>query len=71
MNGRNQPRTRSGNALAERRVGLGWTQDEAAKRIGVNRGLVAKWECGTIKPSADSLIKLARAYGCTVDDLLN
>ena len=71
MNGRNQPRTRTGNSLADRRVKLGLTQEEAARRIGVHRVLLAKWEGGKNKPSADNLVKLAKTYGTTIDELLN
>ena len=59
------------SALGMLRVKRGMSQAQAAAAIGVSYVTLSKWENGRAKPSADSLIKLARAYACTVDDLLN
>ena len=47
-----------------------WTQDELAKRLGVERSAVAKWESGKSQPQAARLVALAEIFGCIVDELL-
>lgn len=47
------------------------TQEEVAKALDVARATVAMWESGKSKPRADTLLKLAKLYQCTVDDLLS
>jgi len=71
MDGRNHPRTYRANPIARRRVLLGYTQDEAAARLGVHRVVVAQWESGKTKPRAENLVKLSKLYGCTIEDLLD
>ena len=71
MDGRNHPRTYRANKLARIRVLLGLTQDEAARRIGVHRVSLANWENGECKPSSENLVKLAKLYGCTMEDLVS
>ena len=39
------------------------TQEELAKRIGVNRALISKYETGIIEPSVSQLQKIALALG--------
>lgn len=46
------------------------TQAEAAAAVGVTVGTVRRWEIGETYPNALNLEDMARAYGCTVDDLL-
>lgn len=36
------------------------TQAELGKRVGVNQSTVAKWEKGTISPTRDNMVLLAR-----------
>lgn len=45
-------------------------QEELARRLGIDRSTVAKWETGKSKPRADMLPKIADILGCTVDELL-
>ena len=47
-----------------------WTQEELAKRIGVERSSVAKWENGKSQPQAAKLLVLAEIFGCSVDGIL-
>lgn len=58
------------NAIREHRTQRRWTQAELAKRLGVERSTVAKWESDLNQPQAAHLIALAEAFGCTVDELL-
>ena len=45
------------------------TQSALAEELGVDRSTIAKWETGKANPRADLLPKLAKALGCSVDDL--
>lgn len=47
------------------------TQEQVAAELGINRSTVAKWETGVAMPRTDKLRRLAAAYGCTVDDLMD
>lgn len=46
------------------------TQQEVAAAVGVKPAAVSKWEKGITKPRASKLPKLAKLYGCTIEDLL-
>lgn len=48
----------------------GWTQDEAAKRAGVFRSRLNKWERGKETPGTEGLLTLAITYSCQVDEFL-
>lgn len=41
--------------IATLRAALGMTQAELGARLDVNKLTVSKWECGTLRPGADSL----------------
>ena len=56
--------------MLDLRKSVGLTQKEVAKRLGITTAAVSMWETGKTKPRADSLIALAKLYGCTVDDIL-
>ena len=43
---------------------------ETAEFMEVSRTTVSQWENGVYLPASDKLQKLARFYGCTVDELL-
>lgn len=43
---------------------------DVQKALGVSDAAVYYWESGTTKPTVEKLIKLARLYDCSVDDLL-
>ena len=57
------------NRLREAREGRGWTQAELAERIGVSRKTVNTVENGVFIPSTVVALKLARALGCSVEEL--
>lgn len=50
------------DVLREARIGVGLTQQEAAGRIGVSTGTVARWEQGRITPSGRHLKAAAEVY---------
>lgn len=43
---------------------------DVQKALDVSDAAVYYWENGTTKPTADNMVKLARLYDCSVDDLL-
>lgn len=53
-------------------MGNGWTymQLELARKIGLDRTTIVKWETEKSMPRAETLQKLAECLGCTVDELL-
>lgn len=53
--------------LAEHRVRLGLTQGEAARRVGVHRSTLNRWECGHASPRMSEL----RRYVAVVHAELN
>ena len=56
--------------IAERRLGMGLTQQQAAEKLGVSFQSVSKWECGVAMPGVDMLLPLAELLDVTVDELL-
>lgn len=49
----------------------GMTQEIFAAEVGVSRQSVYKWESGQSYPEVEKLLKIARTFGVTVDDMLN
>ena len=54
---------RSAEIIREARLRAGLTQYELAERSGRKRGVIARWEQGTVAPSVETLIELVRACG--------
>ena len=52
------------------RVKEGLTRSDLADLLGLDRTTIVKWETGKSYPRADTLIKLADLFECTIDDLL-
>jgi transcriptional regulator with XRE-family HTH domain len=46
------------------------TQQELAEILGVSQSTVAMWETNNSLPRADKLPAIAKALGCTIDELL-
>jgi transcriptional regulator with XRE-family HTH domain len=60
-----------GARLRHLRVSRGWTQAKLARKAGIAAIVVSHYETGAKQfPSAATLVKLADALECTVDDLL-
>jgi transcriptional regulator with XRE-family HTH domain len=47
----------------------GWTQSKAAAAAGVPLRTFQNWEAGVRDPQPDGLVKLADAFGVTLDEL--
>lgn len=55
--------------LRSRRKAAGLSQTELAARVGATFQAVGAWERGETLPSADKLPEIARALGCSIDEL--
>ena len=47
------------------------TQQELATVLGVGQSTVAMWETGKSLPRVETLKAIAKALGCTIDELLD
>lgn len=45
------------------------TLSEAGERIGVTDAAICQWEKGKTMPKAALLPKIAKVYGCNIEDL--
>ena len=59
-----------GEVLKEHRTRCGMTQEFVAESLGVSRQAVSKWENGTADPATSNLLKLAKLYGVSPEELL-
>ena len=59
------------NTLRANRETRGWTQADLAEAVGVSRKTINTVENGVFVPSTIIALKLARAFGCTVEDLFS
>ena len=59
-----------GEVLKEHRTRCAMTQEFVAESLGVSRQAVSKWENGTADPSTSNLLKLAKLYGISPEDLI-
>jgi len=58
------------NGFRKARYAAKLTQQEAAKRIGVDLRTISAWEKDENVPRDKNVEKAAEVYGCTVDELL-
>ncbi|PHA39490.1 transcriptional regulator [Bacillus wiedmannii] len=59
-----------GEQLKRLRESQGFSQEDAAKKIGVTRQAVYKWEHDKSCPDIDNLILLSEMYNVTLDELI-
>jgi putative transcriptional regulator len=59
------------NDVARRRRAQGWSQAELAGRLGVSRQTVIAIETGRYDPSLPLAFKLARVFGCAIEELFD
>ena len=64
------PRKTNSSTIGRLRLERGLTQRQLADKIGCQQKDVSRWEHGERNPGAASLVKLAAALGCTIDELL-
>ena len=58
------------NNLRSLRRARGMTQEKLAKKSGINRVCIARYETGKHTMSTKSLLRLSQALGVSTDDLL-
>ena len=56
--------------LRRRRLLLGWSQNEAGRRMSLLPAELSRWETGTRSPRLEGLWRLCAAYGLTPAELL-
>ncbi|GET71246.1 MULTISPECIES: helix-turn-helix domain-containing protein [Streptococcus] len=56
--------------LTKYRKEQGFTQQEIADKIGINRGSYSNWENGKREPTLENVVKLAKLFKTTTDELL-
>ena len=56
--------------LKELRENSGLRQVDVADKLDVDQAAVSRWESGKTRPSRKYHPRIARLYGCTVDELL-
>ena len=49
---------------------IGISQKDLARKVGITQAFLSEVETGTKSPSLLTAAKLARALGCTIDELL-
>lgn len=52
------------------RVKAGMSVSDVSEKLGVTRTAVYQWESEMFQPRVPMLVKIAKLYGVTVDDLL-
>lgn len=57
--------------LADLRRSKGFSQEGLARKLGLSRQAISKWERAESSPDTENLISLAKLYGVSLDDLLN
>lgn len=63
MSEENDPKSKVCNIIRSNRRAARIKQRELADMIGVHQFQVSRWEQGLVKPSAESLFKIAEALG--------
>lgn len=61
----------TGEKIANSRKKLGLTQSQLAEEMGVTRQAVSRWESDLAFPETDTLVRLSKIFGCSIDWLLN
>lgn len=56
--------------LAAARKNAGFSQHEAARRLGVDQSAVSFWESGKRIPRVAMLVKISDLYCCSFDELM-
>lgn len=59
-----------GLRLKELREGKRLSQSDVAERLGVTRATISGYECNTITPSVEQLVKLAVLYNASLDYIM-
>ena len=58
------------DAIKEQRIEAGMTLQYVQNHTGISNQNLSRWENGQAVPGVDFCIKLAKFYGCTLDELV-
>ena len=58
-----------GDNIARYLVRKGWSQRRLAEEIGITEVTLSRYMSGTRQPTVYSLLRISRAFGCTMEDL--
>lgn len=56
--------------LRVKRAERGWSQDDLAKKSGISRNAIVRYESGMNEPMFTSVCALADAFGCSIGDFV-
>lgn len=56
--------------LKERRIQQAMTQEQLAELVGVTYQAISHYESGRRFPNRETLLKIAKALNCTVDEII-
>ncbi len=59
-----------GKNLRNRRISMGWTQQQLADRMGKTKNNISQYELGKREPNCEQLLTFARLLGASTDQLL-
>jgi transcriptional regulator with XRE-family HTH domain len=59
-----------GKNIREIRLSLGLTQAELGEKIGVDQKVITSYERGVSTPPVERLVKIAKIYGVSLDELV-
>ena len=65
----NPKKRKQGSVLKQKRMEAGLTQEKAIEYLGFSLRSLQAYEKGESTPSLAKAVKMARLYGCKVDDL--
>ena len=60
-----------GNYIRERRIKMGLTQEEVAKKLGINQVSYGRYELGLREPDLEQIIKISKILGFKPGDFLD
>ena len=53
------------------RAKKGWYQDDLSKETGLSVTIISRYENAEVNMGIDKLAKIAKAFGCTLEELVN
>ncbi len=65
----NHVRSKVPNTIRKYRLGLGLTQRQLAKMVGIRAATISEWECGLTCPSVELLLRLAKVLNTLAEAL--
>lgn len=57
-------------SLKAARVNAGYSQKEAAEKLGVSNATLCEWEKGNTFPNVQQVDRICKLYGLTYDDII-